>query len=273
MATKAAHSQHRSAKSSSSKSSRSKPGAKRSAKVAVLVAAKTESKGKGRDWPAAFLQRDKKYAQHFGATVPKGKLLSKDGSLVTPAAASREGIFIAQYAPTPERMSWMYVTHGLSQTCLGKGTKPCGIELILQWRDRQTEMVAKALLCMADYVINNEAAIAAGELVTGERLRGMPATGFPHWVTCACDKALAEKLEADTKINFVTLIGVSDAEMQVALKVNAQLADGRQVLLEALRVGGIFPVTDATRNCLTRRRDFHRVWETAFHNVREKASK
>jgi hypothetical protein len=40
--------------------------------------------------------------------------------------------------------------------------------------------------------------------------------------------------------------------------------------MEALRMGGIYPVSDPKRLCLTRRRDFHRLWENAFRVVRER---
>jgi hypothetical protein len=43
--------------------------------------------------------------------------------------------------------------------------------------------------------------------------------------------------------------------------------------MEALRIGGVFPVTDPKRTCLTRRRDYLRLWETAFRTVREARAK
>jgi hypothetical protein len=68
----------------------------------------------------------------------------------------------------------------------------------------------------------------------------------------------------------MVLLGISDAELEQAMKVPTELADGRKVLMEALRSGGVFPVTDPKRLCLTRRRDFRRLWENAFRTVRER---
>jgi hypothetical protein len=67
------------------------------------------------------------------------------------------------------------------------------------------------------------------------------------------------------------LLGITEDELQMGLRVRPEIANGRQVLLEAMRSGGVYPVSDPARGCMTRRRDFHRVWETSFRTVREKA--
>jgi hypothetical protein len=106
-----------------------------------------------------------------------------------------------------------------------------------------------------------------------------------HWLACEPDPTIPAHLDIPLnphsgkkgkgevgRLRFVLLLGISDAELQCALKVNPALADGRTVLLEALQDGGVFPVSDPERTCLTRRSDFHRLWENAFRIVRERTA-
>ena len=111
-------------------------------------------------------------------------------------------------------------------------------------------------------------------LVVSSTEIGTALPGLGNWIAATPDKAIPEKIEQPGgSVKMILLLGVSDAEMQVALKVNPEHANGRQVLLEALKAGGVFPVTDPKRTCLTRRRDFLRLWENAFRMVREARAK
>ena len=92
---------------------------------------------------------------------------------------------------------------------------------------------------------------------------------LPHWIVCVSDKSTPAKLDSDSgNVHFAVLVGITEAEMQCAMRVRPELADGRKVLFEALRRGQVYPITDPDRTCMTRRRDFHRIWEAAFQHVK-----
>lgn len=220
---------------------------------------------------SAWSARDRKYGEIFGAIFPKGRVFSPEGVTVTTQAGARLELCLAQYAPTPERMSWVYVTHGLSQS--DKRGKTGRIELLLHSRERDAA-AARVLTQAARYLLESGNPFSPGDVLSSAQIADAGLPGMQHWIAAAPDKPVPEKIEQPGgALRLMLLLGVSDAEMQVALKVNAELADGRRVLLEALRVGGVFPVTDPKRTCLTRRRDFHRLWECAFRTVRENENK
>ncbi|HYG76230.1 MAG TPA: suppressor of fused domain protein [Planctomycetota bacterium] len=261
MATKA-HARTASARSARA----SRPVKKTSSKRAV--ARKVES---APDNSALFTAREKKIAAIFGPLFPKGRLISPDGALVTPLAGCKLEFCLGQYAPKPDRMSWVYVTHGFSCACEQKNKSLPRTELLIQWRSRDPKVPVKVLTQTAKYILGTGHPVSAGEVLSKDQIGDCGVTEFQHWVVSAPEKSVPEKLElAPGTLRLLQLIGVTDAELQVALKVNPELADGRQVLLEALRTGGVFPVTDIQRTCLTRRRDFLRIWETAFRLVRER---
>jgi len=211
----------------------------------------------------AFAARDKKYSEIFGAVFPKGRVFDSAGEAITLQAGAQLDVCFAQYAPTPERMSWVYASHGLSQKAKNKESR---LELMLHCRERDASAV-RILMNTARYMLESGNPLKPGDLLSSTQIADPGLTGLPHWIVAEPEKSIPEQLD------LILLLGVSDAEMQVALKVNPELADGRRVLLEALRVGGVFPVTDSKRTCLTRRRDFHRLWECAFRTVRENPAK
>jgi hypothetical protein len=211
--------------------------------------------------------------QAFGHTHPKGKVLVADGSCVTPLAAARLGLCVMQYAPRPDRMSWVYVTNGISCGGAAKSAKPPKLELIMHWKPREGGgNPSNAVLQLAEHVLANLHSFGACEIISASEKMDLSSAGYQHWLACAPDPTLPEHIEAGGKVKLVMLLGISDAELQTAVKVKPEVADGRKVLLEALKIGGVFPVTDPGRTCLTRRRDFHRLWEQAFRTVREQSA-
>jgi len=219
---------------------------------------------------SAWIARSKKLAEIFGPEFPKGKYLLPDGNLATAVSAQAIPVCVVQYAPRPDRMSWVYVTNGLSQTNQGSA-KSAGTELVLLWRQCDTTLTSRILCHVSNYILESGNAVSVNQIVTGQDVPKLGATGFQHWLACKPDANIPDHIEhSKSKTNLLILVGITDAEMQVALKVNPALADGKRVLLEALRVGGVFPVTDPARVCLTRRRDFNRLWESAFRLVKEK---
>lgn len=267
MATKSGHARSagavkpaRAAKGKARKPEAKKPRSVRSAPKSVSSSSSTSGGG--------FASRDRKYSEIFGAVFPKGRVFDPTGESITSAVGAQLELCCAQYAPTPDRMSWVYVTHGIS-TSAGAKNKDARYELMMHSRDRDNA-AARVLASAAKYILSSGNLLSPGDLISSSQISDPGLPGLQHWVVATPDKTVPEKLEqAGGAMRLILLLGVSDAEMQVALKVNPDLADGRRVLLEALRAGGVFPVTDPKRTCLTRRRDFHRLWECAFRAVRE----
>lgn len=216
------------------------------------------------DWPA----REKSLAQVFGPPIPKGKVLLPDGEAATPLAGSRAGLCLLQFAPRPDRLSWVYASHGLSEQ--PKKNAKVRTEIYVQWRQRDTGAPVRILARIAAQLAESGHCIAPGEVITSDEKMDLSTEGVQHWLVCAPDKTIAPHIDCGGgKVRLMQLLGISDAELQFALKVKPELADGRRVLAEALRNGGVFPVTDPARTCLTRRRDFNRLWENAFRAVRK----
>lgn len=263
-AKKAAFRKARSATCSSSKQPlepRAKPGAK----------ARTAATFNGQ-WRKTWVARHKAYAQVFGPAFPKGQVLLADGDCIAPAAACRRDLSFAQYPPRPDRLGWIYVTHGLSQAC-AKGKRPLRIELALHWRGRDNKAAVGVLARAAKYMLESGAPINPGAVLSSQEVPELGVSNLRHWLACDPDSAIPALLvRPGVRVQFVLLLGISDAELQCALRVNPALADGRQVLLEALQCGGVFPMSDPERTCLTRRSDFHRLWERSFQTVREKTT-
>lgn len=223
-------------------------------------------------WRKTWVARHKAYAQVFGPAFPKGQVLLADGNCLGPAAACRRDLSFAQYPPRPDRVGWTYVTHGLSQACV-KGKHPLRIELALHWRERDHMAAVGVLAQAAKCVLETGTPISPGAVLSSQEVPELGVSNLRHWLACDPDSAIPARIDhPGVRVHFVLLLGVSDAELQCALRVNPALADGRQVLLEALQSGGVFPMSDPERTCLTRRSDFHRLWEKSFQLVRERAA-
>ena len=221
-------------------------------------------------WRKTWIARHKAYAQVFGPAFPKGQVLLAEGECIAPAAACRRNLSFMQYPPRPDRLGWIYVTHGLSQAC-AKGKRALRIELALHWRGRDNKAAVGVLAQAAKYMLESGTPISPGAVLSSQEVPSLGVSNLRHWLACEPDSAIPARIEhSGVCVHFVLLLGISDAELQCALRVNPALADGRQVLLEALQCGGVFPMSDPERTCLTRRSDFHRLWERSFQTVRER---
>jgi hypothetical protein len=265
MHTRSASSSSARSKHATANSKKSNRPARRAAQARPKSAAgPKKAQGKGKvagesDWAA----REKRLIQLFGQTTPKGKVLDENGASLTPLAAARLNFGIMPFAPRPDRMNWIYLTHGMLQAGKQK------IELVLHWKPRENQHPVTALHRIAQYAIGG-VTLNPGDMVSGNESLDLSSSGFQHWLVCEPDNSLPEQLDLPgAKTRLLLLLGISDGEMQTAMRVKPELADGRRVLLEALKAGGIFPVSDPGRTCMTRRRDFNRLWETAFHTVKE----
>jgi hypothetical protein len=246
------------------------PGKAASSPVLTAPAAEPLVIVRGKGWDEQWAGREKQYAQIFGSSTPKGQALSLDGQPLPPADASRQGLCVMQYAPRAQRMSWLYVTHGLSQCVVKSSSKKAGQEIVLHWKQRETASAVKVLSQIARHVLNDKGALQPGDFVSAGESMDFKDAGYQHWLACPVDKALAGRmLECNASTDLLALVGISEAEMLCALKVSPEQADGRQVLFQSLVAGGIHPMTDPLRTCLTRRRDFNRIWESSFRAVRE----
>lgn len=241
---------------------------KSSRKLTSASFEKIKTEKKGRDWQNIWVAREENYARIFGPSLPKDKVLSREGAWTTQQEGAREEFCILQYAPKPDRMGWVYVTHGLSQLSqkTGKGDR---IELVLHWKVKDNKAPAQILSKVSNYILERGQALVRGDLISVNKLDAGVA-GLPHWLICAPDRCMPAQIAAPCHFKFMLILGITDAEMQCAQRVKPELADGSQVLLEALRSSGILPVTDSARNCLTRRGDYRRLWENAYRAVREK---
>ena len=207
----------------------------------------------------AWKDREEQYAGLFGAMSPKGRVFTADGeaaSLESPGV-DIEPCVILQYSPRPERLSWAYATLGLSR-------KKNGQELLVLWKQQQSAVASKILAEAAKQTRDSGEPVPVGQIISVKDTR---VAEHPHWLVCPAEPALGSP---DGNLKFSLLLGISEAEFQCTLKVRPDIADGRQVLFEALNAGKVYPVTDPARTCLTRRRDFNKLWENAFRLVRER---
>jgi hypothetical protein len=238
---------------------------KASAKAAKPAKAAPQPKG----WAAEWAARNERYLQIFGLPNFKGKLLTLEGEAVTPSAACKRGWCVVQLPPRPDCLGWLYVSHGLSQAMAAQNRKAC-VEVALHWKEREPKLPLLILSRIGEFLLQEDIPFAGGTILSSNERLDLAPSGFEHWLVCRPYKSIPESIDGGaSKIKLLMLLGISPEEMQSALRVKAELADGRKVLLQALKTGGVFPVSDPTRVCLTRRRDFNRLWETSFRLVRD----
>jgi hypothetical protein len=148
--------------------------------------------------------------------------------------------------------------------------KPLRVELVMHWRDKDT-LPLQILTAAAKYISSSGNVLAPGQVLSASEGVNTGIDLIYHCLAFDPEPALPRELDLPGgAVRPLVLLGISDAELEFAAKVRPELADGREVLMEALRSGGVFPVTDPKRLCLTRRRDFMRIWEAAFRKIRER---
>lgn len=255
-----------------------KPSVKASAKPSApkKIAASTQKKtsvakpAKALGSAAEAKIREKIYTELFGPSLPKGKGLNPQGESISPEEYAAQGWSVMQFPPRTGRLSWIYSTHGLSTASAQGKDRPTRVELVMHWRDRDN-IALQVLSDAVKYMLKTGHLLAPGEIVSENE--GVPGSAamLKHFLAFDPHPIMPRALELPGgEVRTIVLLGISDAELEYAAKVRPELADGRIVLMEALRAGGVFPVTDPKRQCLTRRRDFLRIWETAFRGVRER---
>lgn len=240
--------------------------------ITDAAAPKKKSAAVQHDSSAEMKAREKKYAELFGISQPKGKGVNLQGEAARAEDVSAEGWCVVQYPPRPGRLTWIYATHGLSTVCAKGKDCPTRIELAMHWRERGTLPIS-ILTETVKYILESGHLLAPGDIISEtEGIRvGINDLMLKRIIALHPEPFMPRTLELPGgDVRPVMLLGISEAEMESATKVRPELADGRKVLMDALRAGGVFPVTDPKRQCLTRRRDFLRIWETAFRGVREK---
>ena len=222
-------------------------------------------------WHQIWETREKQYKDAFGGGFPKGKVLNVEGAYLAAKAGAEEGFCVMQYAPRSQRMSWIYLTHGLSQATFAGGHNASRVELALHMKSNDKQAPVQVLVRIAQQMLDAGTPLVPGQIVSSP-LSGTSGVGLlEHWLVCEPDKTIPAQLELPRhQTRILLLVGISAAELDTTLKVKSELADGRRVLTEALQIGGVFPVTDPNRGCMTRRRDFHRFWESAFQKIQRK---
>lgn len=211
----------------------------------------------------------KLFIQGIGPAFPSGKVLNAEGVAVAPSSGE---IQVLQVAPRPDRMSWIYTTVGVSATPAAKHAKPYHLELSAHWKVRDPKSAARILTTIAKHTLDNGIRLNPGDVVTTDTTMDLRVDGIQHWLVCPPDRSTPSPVKfGGGNVQILVLLGITEDELQMGLRVRPEIANGRQVLLEAMRTGGVYPVSDPARGCMTRRRDFHRVWEGAFRSVREKA--
>jgi hypothetical protein len=242
------------------------------AEIAEIAAPKKNAVTDRPDTSAEDSIRDKKYTELFGISQPKGRGVNLQGEPVKPDDAAAQGWSIMQYPPRTGRLTWIYATHGLSTSHPKGKDKPTRIELAMHWRERGTQPIS-VLTAIANYILQSGHLLAPGDVVSeAEGVHvGVTDLMLKHFIALSPEPFMPRALDVPGgDVRPVMLLGISDAELESATKVRPELADGKLVLMDALRSGGVFPVTDPRRQCLTRRRDFLRIWETSFRGIRER---
>ncbi|MEI6232509.1 MAG: suppressor of fused domain protein, partial [Planctomycetota bacterium] len=177
---------------------------------------------------------------------------------------------VMQFPPRPGRLSWIYATHGLSTVCAAGKSQPTRVELVMHWRDKSSAAV-RIMTDVANIIRQTGRIPAPGEFLSaadGIRIDENDLM-VKHVLAFAPEPMMPRTLDLPGgAVAPLMLLAISDAEREAAAKVRPELADGRLVLMNALRAGGVFPVSDPKRQCLTRRRDYLRIWEAAFRGVR-----
>ncbi|MFH0939416.1 MAG: suppressor of fused domain protein [Planctomycetota bacterium] len=198
---------------------------------------------KSRRLPSDWVAREKQYAKIFGSLFPQGKLLNADGESITSLVAAHEKFCVRQSAPQPNRMGWIYVSHGLSQSRVRKFNQKQRMELLLHWKERDTQAPVRVLTQFAQYLLTTGNGLSFGQIITADEKLDLADSGFKHWLICPPEQSMPAFIaDVGGKVNFVLLLGICEDELQSALRVKPEIADGRNVLFEALKAGGIFPL-------------------------------
>jgi hypothetical protein len=111
-------------------------------------------------------------------------------------------------------MSWVYITHGLSQACCAGG-KPAATELVLLWRQRENDVTTR---CAQPHREVHSRDRKPGLRQPGRHQPGtdrLGATGFQHWLACKPETNIPEHIEqGKSKASLLILVGITDAEMR-----------------------------------------------------------
>jgi len=272
MATKSATAHAAKRKEPKAKGGKTKPAA-RLKKAARPAKAKVSAAG-GREWCEAWQVRDKRFVELFGPATPKGGVLGPEGECSCAKARNNKELYVGQYGPRIGRVGWLYTTHGLSVQSVAGSTRKTRQELLLNWADRDAKIACQILKFFSQTMLDSGAPLTVGQLFPPEACTTLKSSGFAAWLVGPGGLPGIDRFADEPYGNvFLSLQGVTEAEYQFAQKVRADLADGRIVLLHALQLANVFPVSDVNRSCLTRRGDFNRIWENAFRIARELRAK
>ncbi|NEX93207.1 suppressor of fused domain protein [Caulobacter sp. 17J65-9] len=169
------------------------------------------------------------------------------------------GVF--EFAPTPERASWLYVTSGLSNPWEQEpedwdpaGPSGAGVEFVLQvtrpgdWAVRMLQnMLAFELLLRAGRYPKGAPLAPDDRIPLREPLDGRPACRIRHLVVTQAEGVAPGFALPSGQVRLLGFTGLTDDELAFAQH------NGSPALIERLRRAGFHPVTDPVRPSLIRR--------------------
>lgn len=166
------------------------------------------------------------------------------------------GVF--EFAPTPDRPSWLYVTSGYSnpwnkdpKDYRPKNESGSGVEFMFAVSE-QGDWAVETLLAMLAF----DLLLGAGQFVNGERLslhdriplhapiNGNEACLIRNLVLVEREDGPGEFLLPSGKVVLVGFTGITDAELAFAK------SNGSAALIEKLRAAGFHPTTNPLRHSI-----------------------
>jgi hypothetical protein len=160
------------------------------------------------------------------------------------------GVF--EFAPTPSRASWLYVTSGMSNDWEADapnaaGVSGLGTEFIFETTGAGNWAISRLLQLMAYQILLYHGRYPGHEpLGDFDRLPlrspiGDEPSDVQFLMIAPCGKELSPQQLESGSFEFLRVVGITDAEVQYARAV------GGGALLDRLREVNAFPVTCATR--------------------------
>ena len=214
----------------------------------------------------AMASREQVLASVFGPSAPADQVFK-------PADENLEltvpGFAFLRYPPVPNRVFWLYITHGLAQPAefedfrdgfAGEGSG-YGVEFGLAtaaeetWPFPMLELLSKYVLGSSKPVFPGDR-IPASDLMVEARGGGLMALPTP---------AFSEFKTLSGTFDVIQLVGITAGELKKAKGYPGYVGSKiLELVLEEIGIGGI---TDRKRACMTRNPDFDRIWQEKSSKV------
>jgi hypothetical protein len=218
-------------------------------------------------YEAAMESRERKLADQFGPMSPPNQVFKpqdENWEMTIP------GFAFLRFPPTQKRKFWLYITHGLSQPSefsdfqqgFDGGLSGLGVEFALAspqeeaWTFNLLELLAQYTLKASKPILPLER-IPASDLMNesqGGHLLALSAPGYP-----------TELHTLSGIVHVVHLVGVTADETKKAKEYPGAI--GSQILEHVLHHFGIVCDTDRSRESITKRPDFDKIWKSCASQI------